>query len=661
MSMSGYLNLDKDGLAQFRQRIAIAVGFVLFCFLLLVARLTYLQIFRYEDFLMAAESNRTSTIANPPARGIITDRNGVVMATNYRAYSLELFPQNVETKKIPDLINELSEIIDITPADRRKFKRLREEGRRFDPVPIRTYLSEEEAAHFIAQRWRFPGFEAIPRENRIYPQGATGAHVLGYIGRISRSDAKRIDENNLSEEYQGLRSIGKVGVERSYEDILRGTTGQETIEITAGGRPIRSLGSRPPLPGKNLELTIDINLQKIAEVALATPPNGGNEPQTGAAVAIDPKTGEILAFASVPTYDLNYFPNGIDTETWDALSNSPQKPMLNRPLRGLYPIGSTYKPFIALAGLENGIITPNTEINDTGVFVFHNHRFRDASGVPKGKLALRKSIAISSDVYYYWLASELGVERISRFMQPWGFGQKTGIDLLGEQPGVLPTPEWKKRRYRKNWYPGDTVNLGIGQGYNQFTLLQLAHAVSTLANRGTVMTPHVVRRIVDPQSKSVTWPSRTPTGKIPVTKEHLETVITAMTDVPRIGTARKVFADVPYEVAGKTGTAQVISIAEDQRYDSKKLARRHHDHGLFIAFAPAKNPEIAIAVIRENGGFGAQAAAPVAKAMMDYWLLGKNSQGLPPPTHLRQKRTVSAQNNVTAKKNVSPRKRKAEK
>lgn len=611
----------------FRRRMGYAVVFVFVCFSLLFLRLTYLQLFRQSAYSVAAEANRTVLIPIGSSRGLVRDRNGTMLAQNYWAYSMEITPSKIGKKTVNELISELSQIVRIEPADKRRFRKLREEARRFESIPIRSRLTEEEVARFVANRWRFPGVDIVTQEFRDYPQGSTASHLIGYIGRISRRDIESIEKEGLADEYQGVRSMGKVGIERTYENVLRGQPGHEMIEVTAGGRPVRNLGILEAKAGKNLELCLDLNLQRVTEAALGQ--------EMGAAIAIDPKTGEILAFVSTPTYDPNVFPDGIDPDTWEELSQSPSKPLLNRAARGLYPIGSTYKPFMALAGLQYGVITPETSIDDTGVFVYFNHRFRDASRRPKGMVNLHRSLAISSDVYYYWLASELGISRIAPFMKQWGFGQKTGVDIIGEQTGTLPTPEWKERRYKRRWVPGDTVNLGIGQGYNQFTLLQLAHAVATLANRGIIMTPHLVRRVIDPASGESEWLYNKPTGTIPLSPEHLDAVIAGMVDVTRVGTAKKPFKDVGYAVAGKTGTAQVVTIAAGKRYDSSKLSREHHDHALFIAFAPANNPKIAVAVLKENGGFGAQAAAPIARQMLDYWVEGKNSLGLPPPAYLK--------------------------
>lgn len=605
----------------FRVRLLVALGFVVFFYLVLFARFAWLQLINRDNYAERAEQNRTVAVTSQGSRGLIFDRNGTLVAGNEWEYSLEITPDRV--KDIEKTIDELSTIVPITPADRRRFKRLREDFNRYDSIPIRTQLSDEEMAVFTAQKHRFPGVEINQLERRIYPNGAVGSHFIGYIGSISQSDKKRLKQEGVLALYEGSRDIGKVGLERSYESELHGTPGHEVLEVTAGGHAVRSLSLEPPKPGRNLTLTVDMNLQRVLENALAG--------RTGAAIAIEPSTGGILAMASMPTYDPNLFPGGIDPESWSMLNTTETKPLLNRAMRGIYPIGSTYKPFMALAGLESGATTVDYELLDTGSFMVGKHRFRDMSGVPKGPVNIRKSIEVSSDVYYYWLATQMGVDRIHDFMKPWGFGQKTGIDLVGEQTGILPNRAWKERRVGEPWYVGDTPSLGIGQGYNAFTLLQLAHATATLANRGVVMTPHLVEVRTDVVTGAKEVASREPARKLDLRREHLNAVIAGMVDVTKKGTARAIFRNVPYSVAGKTGTAQVVTIAQDTRYDEKKLRREHHDHALFIAFAPADKPKIAIAVLVENGGFGAKAAAPVAKTAIDYWLTGQNELGLPPP------------------------------
>jgi len=607
---------------QFRARVLVAGVLVLVCLGLLVARFVWLQVVRHQDYLAQAESNRVAVLPIVPNRGLIKDRNGVVIAKNYSAYTLEITPSKVED--LDATIEELGKLVDIQPRDKRRFKKLREETRRFDSIPIRTRLSDDEVARFSAQRWRFPGVELRARLFRHYPLGETGAHMIGYIGRISQRDQERIDKLPDASDYNGTQYIGKVGVEQSYEGELHGTTGYEEVETTAGGRAVRRLSNSPATPGNNLVLSIDIKLQEIVERAFGD--------RRGALIAIEPRTGDVLAFVSKPGFDPNLFVEGIDPKNWDELNHDPDKPLLNRALRGTYPIGSTYKPFLALGALASGKRGADTVIQDNGVFVFGNHRFRDSAKVPNGPVNMHRSIVVSSDVYYYSLANEMGVNLIHDTMKPWGFGQITGIDVEGEQRGILPSTEWKEKRFKQKWFPGETISIGIGQGYNAFTLLQLAHATANLANSGVVMKPHLVKSIEDPSTgeRRLTVPAES--YRIPVKPEHLALVTEAMVGVNVSGTGRVVFAGAPYRVAGKTGTAQVVGIKQNEKYVESRMKERHRDHSLYIAFAPAENPKIALAVIVENGGFGARAAAPIARQAIDYWLLGivPDKPALPP-------------------------------
>lgn len=552
---------EDESVGPFRRRLFFVFSLVALCFLILACRLAWLQIINRDLYVERAEQNRTVTTTSQGSRGLIFDRNGTLLAGNRLSWSLEVTSSQT-AEPVEQLFDRLAEIIPITSADRRRYRRLRENFNRYDSVPIRTDLTDEEVAVFAAQRWRFQGLELNQREHRIYPEGAVGSHFLGYVGALSLNDKKRLDAAGDLALYQGEREIGKVGLERSYEKTLHGTPGHEILEVSAGGRPVRTLELEAAQPGSNLTLTIDLNLQRVAEKAMTG--------KTGSVIAIEPKTGRILAFASLPTYDPNLFPGGIDPESWNYLNTAEEKPLLNRAMRGIYPIGSTYKPFMALAGLELGAVTADYVLNDTGVFQVGNHKFRDVTGSPKGLLSLRKSIAVSSDIYYYWLATQLGVDKIHDFMQQWKFGAKTGIDLVGEQTGILPSRDWKEARFKEPWYVGDTPSLGIGQGYNAFTLLQLAHATATLANRGIIMTPHLVDKIENPVTGESIKVDAEPTGKIPLKDANLDVVIAGMTDVTRTGTARSVFQGAPYSVAGKTGTAQVISIAQDDRWDEKK-------------------------------------------------------------------------------------------
>ncbi len=548
-----------------------------------------------------------------PNRGLIKDRHGRIIARNYSAYTLEITPSKVDN--LEQTIDQLAQVVEVQPRDRRRFRKLMEDTKRFDSVPIRTRLTDDEVARFTAHRYRFPGVELRARLFRDYPLGQTGSHMMGYIGRISQRDLERIEKLGDPAAYAGTEHIGKLGIEQSYEGELHGTTGVEEVEITAGGRAVRTLKRTPSQPGNNLTLSIDIELQRVVEQAFGD--------RRGALIAIEPATGDVLAFVSMPNFDPNLFVDGIDPKNWDELNNDPDKPLLNRALRGTYPIGSTYKPFLALAALETGKRRADTVIHDGGTFLFGNRVFRDSNKVPLGAVDMHRSIVKSSDVYYYQLANDLGVDAIHDFMKPWGFGQITGIDVEGEQTGILPSSAWKERRFKQKWYPGETISIGIGQGYNAFTLLQLAHATATLANGGVVMKPHLVKEVENLRTgeRRLTVPKES--YRIPVKAEHLKVVVDAMVDVNVSGTGRVAFQGAPYKVGGKTGTAQVIGIKQGEKYNEAKVAERHRDHSLFIAFAPAEAPKIALAVLVENGGFGARAAAPIARAAIDFYLLGK--------------------------------------
>lgn len=602
----------------FRLRLLAVSVLVLVCFSLLLARFLWLQVVRHDAYAAQAEENRISVVPIVPNRGLIMDRNGVVLARNYSAYTLEITPSKIKTN-IDDLIDELGTLVEIQPRDRRRFRRLQEESKNFESVPIRTRLTDEEVAKFTAQRYRFPGVEVQARLFRQYPFGKTAAHVIGYIGRISQRDAERIADSDDEANYNGTDYIGKEGLEKSYETQLHGTTGYEEVEISASGRAVRSLSRTPATPGKNLILSIDIELQKVVEEAFGD--------QKGALVAINPATGDILAYVSQPSYDPNLFVEGIDQQSWDELNKSPDRPLLNRPLSGLYSPGSTYKPFMALAALELGKRRPQDAIRDPGFFVLGNHRFRDDKEGGHGVVDMYRSIAISCDTYYYMLANDMGVNAIHDFMKPFGFGQITGIDLEHEKRGILPSTEWKRTAFRKpeqkRWIAGDTVSLGIGQGYNSFTPLQLAQAMSVLANNGVVMKPHLVKIIEDGVTHERTETVPKESYRIPLKQENIDFIKRAMVGVVKEGTGAAAFRGAPYESGGKTGTAQVVNIAKNQKYDSRKLARIYHDNGLYIGFAPADSPRIAIAAVVENGGWGAGVAAPLVRKAMDYFMLGK--------------------------------------
>ena len=604
----------KADLSRFRGRVFVIAAVVLLAFGLIAARLVYLQVVRHGDLSDQAENNRTAIVPIVPNRGLILDRKGVVLATNYSAYTLEVTPS--KAGPIEETIDALAQVVDITPRDRRRFKKLMDESRNFESLPLRTRMTEEEVARFAAQRYRFPGVEIKARLFRTYPQGELASHVIGYIGRINQREKERIQDSDDEANYRGTDYIGKLGVEQSFERQLHGTTGVEQMETSAGGHAVRRLASSPATPGQTIMLSIDIKLQKLVEDMFGD--------RRGALVAIDPRTGEVLAFVSKPTFDPNLFVEGIDQESWSALSESINKPLLNRALRGTYPPGSTYKPFMALAALETGKRGANVMVNDPGFFNFAGHRFGSPEG-NLGMLDMRRSIQVSSNIYYYSLANEMGVDLIHDFMKPLGFGQSTGIDLGGEVRGVLPSTEWKRNAYKrpeqKKWFAGETISLGIGQGYNSFTMLQLAQATAIVANGGIKHRPHVVlgtRDAVTGQVSPVVRPTSENLGYKPA---HVAVVREGLTSVVTSGTARGVFAGAGYQAAGKTGTAQAVTQAQNTKYNARALEEHQRDHALFMGFAPASDPRIAVAVIVENAGGGAGAAAPIARRVMDYWLL----------------------------------------
>lgn len=602
---------------KFQTRVMVLQGVVLLCFALLGMRLFYLQVIRHDDLLEQAENNRTAILPTVPNRGTIIDRNGIVLANNYSAYTLEITPSRV--KDLEATIDSLSEIIDIPVRDRRRFKRLREESKNFDSLPIRSRLTEEEVAKFSAQQYRFPGVEIKARLFRNYPFGHLASHVVGYIGRINQKEKELIEESDEEGNYRGTQYIGKLGVEQKYERELHGITGVQEVETSAGGKAVRRLASRPATPGQNVVLSIDIKLQKMIEDLYGD--------RRGALVALDPRTGEILAFVSKPTFDPNLFVDGIDSESWKALSESIDKPLLNRAIRGTYPPGSTYKPFMALAALETGKRSASEIINDSGSWSYGGHTFRSHGDTGLGPVDMVKSIVMSSNVYYYSLANTMGVDAIHDFMKPLGFGQITGIDLPGELRGVLPSTQWKKNAYKKpeqqKWYGGETISLGIGQGYNAFTMLQLATATATLANGGMQLKPRLVAATQDPIQRIDRSIDTTAPINLSFKPENVAVVRQGLIGVAREGTSARVFAGTPYQSAGKTGTAQAVTIGQKDKYNASKLEEHQRDHALYMAFAPAENPQIALAMVVENAGFGAAQAAPIARRVFDYWLLGE--------------------------------------
>jgi penicillin-binding protein 2 len=601
-------------LYQFQIRLAVTGVFVATVFLMLLVRLFYLQVIQHDYYQLLAEQNRVNIVPVVPHRGVILDRNGVTLATNYAAYTLEITPSEVDD--LEAVIDELSTLVNITPKDRRRFKKLLEEVPDFSSIPIRTRLNDEEVARFVVNRFHIRGVDINARLFRHYPSAEVASHVVGYIGRMSEKDYTGLQKKGLAYNYTKSDYIGKVGLEQYYERVLRGVTGYEHVETDATGRSIRTLRSILPVSGNNLLLALDAKLQQIAETAF-----GDNR---GSLVAIDPETGGVLALVSRPGFDPNLFVEGIDPADWDKLNNSPDHPLNNRALQGVYPPGSTFKPFMALAGLELGKRTANDTISDPGYFVLggSGHVFRDWKAGGHGIVNMRKAIVESCDSYFYGLAQDLGIDSIHEFIGQFGLGKRTGVDISGEVSGLLPSREWKQARFDQRWFVGDTISIGIGQGYNLVTPLQLASATAILANGGRVFKPHLVQHIQNSQTNELETVEPHPVAEVRLQPRHLDLVRNAMVDVMRPGgTGAWAGSGAKYAFAGKTGTAQVIGL-KGQEYDEDLIDERHRDHALFIAFAPAEAPRIALAIIVENAGHGGSVAAPIARKMIDYYLLG---------------------------------------
>lgn len=620
--MTEFKNNDRE-IALFRVRVSALFALVFVCFAILVARVVWLQVIKHDDYAALAEGNRIAIVPIVPTRGLIVDRNNVVLAHNYSAYTLEITPSKLRAT-LDSVIDELATLVEIAPKDRKRFKTLLAESKNFESVPLRTRLTDDEVARFTAQRFRFPGVDVQARLFRQYPLGESAAHVIGYIGRINQKEAKELEEGPDASNYSGTDHIGKEGLEKSYERYLHGTTGYEKVIKTAGGRAVSTMSRTEAIPGNNLILSIDIELQKIVEEAFGQ--------WRGALVAIDPATGDILAYVSRPGYDPNLFVDGIDSQSWNELNTSLDRPLMNRPLQGTYPPGSTFKPFMALAALELGKRTPSQAIHDIGYFSLGRHRWMDDKPGGHGVVNMHDSIVVSCNTYYYQLGNDMGIDAIHDFMKPFGFGQKTGIDLENEKVGVLPSKEWKRQRFSRNkmaqaWQGGDTVNIAIGQGFNSYTVLQLAHAVANLANDGVVMKPHLVKSIEDVATKTRTLTVPSESARIPLKQANIDVIKRAMVGVSEQGTGKTAFANAGYVSAGKTGTSQAVGLKRGEKYNHKNMAERLRDNSLYITFAPADKPRIALALVVENAGFGGAIAAPIARKALDYYLLGKRPAG----------------------------------
>jgi penicillin-binding protein 2 len=594
-----------------RRAIVLLIAGGLLC-LVLFARLLYLQVIDHEHYRTLSEDNRVKLQPIPPNRGLIYDRNGILLAENLPSYRLEITPEQVDDMHAT--LDALSKIVEIRDIDRSRFEQLRARKPGFESIPLLFNLSDEEVARFSVNRHLFPGVDITAGLARHYPQGPLAAHAIGYVGRIDEQALKELDTSN----YRGTTHIGKIGIEKSYEGLLHGTVGLQQVETTAQGRVLRVLNRIAPASGRNLYLTLDSRVQRAAEAAFGD--------YSGSAVAIDPENGDVLAFVSLPSYDPNLFVNGIDLATYTALRNNDHQPLFNRALRGQYPPGSTVKPFMGLAGLELGVTTAHSSTYCPGFYTLagNERKYRDWKHTGHGTVDLHKAITQSCDVYFYDLALSMGIDNIHDYLSHFGFGRATGIDIIGELSGLLPSREWKRHRYNQPWFPGETIITGIGQGFFLVTPVQLAVATAALANNGRVLQPNIV--YAEQAANSTALTPHLPRLLETITigqQEHWNDVIQAMTDVVNSahGTARAIGKDSPYKIAGKTGTAQVFGLKQEEKYNAKTIDEKLRDHALFIAFAPVEHPKIAVAVIVENGGGGGSVAAPIARKILDAYLL----------------------------------------
>lgn len=604
---------EKDALLV-RQRVLVGVAFVLLLTGLLIARMYYLQVVQYEHHTTLSENNRVHVQPIPPNRGLIFDRDGRIVADNRPSFSLTITRERAG-KNWRETLDEVIQVLELGEEERELFEKRTLQGRRpFEPVPILYELTEEQIARIAVNQFRLPGIEVAAQLVRHYPQGDHFAHSVGYVGRINENELKKLDPVN----YSGTHHMGKTGIEKFYEDVLHGQVGYEEVETNARGRVLRVLKRTDPIPGRDLTLTLDLDLQEAAEAAL-----GGRR---GAVVALQPHTGEVLAMVSQPSFNPNLFVTGIGFKAYAQLRDSIDRPLFNRVLRGLYPPGSTIKPMMAVAGLDAGVVSESSRVFDPGFFQLPNvkHKYRNWNRGGDGWVDLRLAIARSNDTYFYDLAHKMGVDRMHDYMTRFGIGQRVSLDMFEESAGLMPSREWKRTRYRQPWYPGETVILGIGQGYMQTTPLQLAQATALMATRGKWVRPHLARNI-----EGVAPEDADPPADIQLRDPRFwDAAIEGMEQVLHgaRGTAKKVGDTAVYRIAGKSGTAQVVAIRQGEKYDSGKLAERHRDHALFIAFAPVENPQIAVAVMVENGESGSGVAAPVAKQVLDAWLLDENGQ-----------------------------------
>ncbi|WP_168378318.1 penicillin-binding protein 2 [Acinetobacter cumulans] len=633
----------------YRNRVVISIGIVSFFMLLLVARYAYLQIKSYETFSTAADQNRIRLQPLAPSRGYIYDRNGVLLADNYPVFSATMSRADVED--IDDTVERLTPLLELTPEDIERFKSRIKTSKKTERVSIKLNLNENDIARFSEVKYQFPGVNIETQMTRYYPHGELFAHVIGYVGRINDKELKTIDKDL----YAGSNLIGKIGVEKSYEELLHGMPGNESVEADAFGNVLRHLGRKDPIRGNDLYLSLDYGLQMVASEQLAD--------RRGAIVAIDPRTGEILALVSSPSFNPNLFVTGISSKDYSELRDSLDQPLYNRAVQGAYPPGSTIKPMFGLGGIHYGLVDWSTAISDPGYFTLpgDSHRFRDHKKTGHGSVNLHKAQVVSCDTYFYVLSYRMGIEKMNTWMRQFGFGEKTGVDLPSESTGLYPNPEWKLRTRKSNWLKGETISVSIGQGAFTATPLQLAMATAITANQGSHVTPHVLR---ESKGAKVHKVHNAPNGRIQFNGKPDDWIKMrdAMIDVVQTGTGRGIRTPM-YQIAGKTGTAQVKSIAQGKRYNESLLTERQLDHGLFVGFAPAEKPEIAIAVVWENGRHGGS-AAQIAKPMFDYWLLTRKKNPIRPASHqisgglmtagLKPSELPSGSNILSADPNASP-------
>ena len=603
----------------YKGRIFFAIFIVVICLLILICRYAYLQIVHYDDFTTASDKNRIRLQPLAPARGYIYDRNGVLLADNYPVFTATL--SRADVSDIDDTINRLIPVLGLTEEDVERFKSRVKTARKTERIAIKLNLNEADIAKFSEVKYVFPGVKIETQMTRYYPHGELFAHVLGYVGRINDKELKSIDKDL----YAGTNLIGKIGVEKSYEELLHGTPGYESVEADAHGNILRNLGRKAPIRGNDLYLSIDYGLQMVAAQQLAD--------RRGAIVAMDPRTGEILALVSSPSFNPNLFVTGISSKDYSGLRDNLDQPLYNRAVQGVYPPGSTIKPMFGLGGIHYGLVDWGTAISDPGYFNLpgDSHRFRDHKKTGHGTVNLHKAQVVSCDTYFYILSYRMGIEKMNDWMRQFGFGEKTGVDLPSESSGLYPSPEWKMRTRKSKWLKGETISVSIGQGAFTATPLQLAMATAITANKGSHVTPHVLR---DNKGAKKFTVHNAPDGKIQFngTEQDWVNMHAAMIDVIQTGTGRGIKGGLQYSIAGKTGTAQVKSIAQGKRYNEAALSSRQWDHGLCVGFAPADNPEIAIAVVWENGKHGGS-AAQLARPVFDYWLVTRNKNPLRPANH----------------------------